>query len=131
MEIPGEPKPNDDLGKPNQNPLKVSFYLDELTLLNVVLINKYAYCSFLVREECIITMKKWEYFELLNRVFEIMEDQDGVIVKITANTEFSKNTIFTKIIETEDEEDQEELKKEIPHYVVYDLLNNMSADLLD
>lgn len=130
-ETPGAPPPNNE--KPNQNPKKISFCLNDLNLFKVVLVEGHSYLLFLCRNEYMFSIRKWEYFELLDKVYNILEDEDELIeVTINALYEDMGSDIQIKGVNIDLEtQTQTEFDKTIPLYELFNLCSNISVDIID
>ena len=131
MDIPGSPKPDDNSGKPKQNPKKISFTLEDLIFQNVFNVDGHSYITFICVDKYIISMKKWDYFELLNAVYEIMEDEeDDVVVTISPDYDEIDEKVELQVTKFDVEKNTiENSTKQIPHYTVFNLLTNLSPDI--
>lgn len=126
---PGAPKQPE---KPRENPKRIKFELLDLQLLTIDRIDGHSFLTFICRDEFAIVMKKWEYFELQNTIFDIMEGENNVIVEINAECELIEGDLKmegTSINLSTKEEEQ--FKKSLKIYSVYNLLSNLSPNIID
>lgn len=128
-DTPGTPR---DPEKPSQNPKKITFRIQDLQLISSTSSEGYNYLTFIHKDEFIISIRKWEYLELLDRVYSLMEDEDGVIVDVCPNYEIiQENAKLSGVVFDVEKQTKIEFDKEVPHYEAYNLLSNLFVDIED
>lgn len=128
-ETPGTPN---EPHKPNQNPKKITFRIHDLHFLYSLNVDGYNYLTFIYKDEFLISMRKWEYLELLDRVYSIMENEDNVVVDVIPDYETLQiNEKIKGVVFDVENNKTTEIDKEIPHYEVFNLLKNLSANIED
>lgn len=124
---PGTPPEGE---KPKQNPKKISFTLDELILDQVFSVEGSSFMTFICSDKYILSMKRWEYFELLNAIYDLMEMEDDVTVTISPDYEVIDEKVpFVSIIINTETKEQTETRTTVPHYTVFNLLKNLSPNI--
>lgn len=126
---PGAPKQPE---KPKENPKRLKFELPDLSLLTVDRVDGHSFLTFICKDEFAVMMKQWEYFELQNAVFDIICGENNVIVEINAECELLEGELKMQGLAINlDTKEEEEINKTLKIYSVYNLLSNLSPNLLD
>ena len=131
MDKTGTPKPDDNSGKPKQNPKKLTFTLEDLIFQDSFNAEGHGFLSFVCLDKCIITVRRWDYLELLNTIYEILEDEDpDTVVFISPDYEELDEKVSLSVTKFDLEtRETESSTKEVPHYNVFNLLKNLSPDI--
>ena len=124
-EKPGGAPP--EIAKPKPVKAKLSFAFDELDLMDIIKIDGSNYLTFIIRDEWIVTMRQWDYFEFLNFTYNTIADsEDSVIIISSPDYEVleQNNNIKGTFFDVTNNK-KEDFNKYISHVEAYNLLENI------